>query len=115
MPQASLPSTIFAVKNKLWLLKMLQALINECESTQNREALKKLVNNQDNEGFTPMHTLLRYSEALESVKEHIDLLLQSGADLTLETKAGNTPLYFAISKINTPKDIEVFNSLLQAA
>lgn len=62
-------------------------------------ALKRVVNYQDLNGFTPLH-LLSYNNSPRDISM-ASILLDAGADPNIQDKYGNTPLHNAIQVDNT--------------
>lgn len=96
-------------------LKLLKAWKEECESTNNREQLKTIINSVDELGFTPLMTLLLCSVDLKSSKELIELLLQCGADVSHKNHKGGLLLHYALKKVKTLDDVEILTLLLAAS
>ncbi|MCD7936746.1 MAG: ankyrin repeat domain-containing protein [Tannerellaceae bacterium] len=62
----------------------------------------RLVNDTDQDGNTPLHTLMFSSRAEKEYKQIIDLLLKNGARLNARNKEGKTPLYVAVENNRDP-------------
>ena len=71
---------------------LVQALLTHIKATYSAEKAQALINAKNRNGLTALHIAARKGSV-----EIVDALLAAGADATIQDKAGNTPLLWAIS------------------